>query len=104
METPLTRSIQALADPTRRAILQMLNHGDLTAGEIAARFHISAPSVSHHLSVLKNAGLVMAQRNGQTIIDRLNTTVVQEVLQQLLDLFRVGEAPAPQEGKEEPHA
>ncbi len=104
METALTRGIQALADPTRRAILQMLNGADLTAGEIAARFHISAPSVSHHLSVLKNAGLVLAQRNGQNIIYRLNTTVVQEVLQQLLDLFRVGEAPDPHAGKEEPNA
>jgi ArsR family transcriptional regulator len=104
METALTRAIQALADPTRRAILQMLNGADLSAGEIAARFHISAPSVSHHLSVLKNAGLVLAQRNGQNIIYRLNTTVVQEVLQQLLDLLRVGEALGPHEGKEEPHA
>jgi ArsR family transcriptional regulator, arsenate/arsenite/antimonite-responsive transcriptional repressor len=104
METPLTRGIQALADPTRRAILQMLNGGDLSAGEIAARFHISAPSVSHHLSVLKNAGLVLSQRNGQNIIYRLNTTVVQEVLQQLMDLFRIGEAPAPDEDKEGHHA
>lgn len=103
METPLTRSMQALADPTRRAILQMLNGGDLTAGEIAARFHISAPSVSHHLNVLKNAGLVVAQRSGQKIIYRLNATVVQEVLQQLMDLFRVGAAPAPGEGKDGLH-
>lgn len=104
METPLTRSIQALADPTRRAILQMLNGGDLTAGEIAARFHISAPSVSHHLGVLKNAGLVVAQRSGQKIIYRLNATVVQELLQQLMDLFQVGAAPASSEGKDGHHA
>lgn len=103
METSLTRGIQALADPTRRAILQMLNGGDLAAGEIAARFQISAPSVSHHLSVLKNAGLVLAQRSGQNIVYRLNTTVVQEVLQQLMDLFKVGEA-TPHEGKDEHHA
>jgi DNA-binding transcriptional ArsR family regulator len=95
--------MQALADPTRRAILQMLNDGDMTAGEIAARFHISAPSISHHLSVLKNAALIIAQRRGQNIVYRLNATVVQELLQQLMDLFRVGEAPAPIEGKDAHH-
>ncbi|GIV91236.1 MAG: hypothetical protein KatS3mg055_3754 [Chloroflexus sp.] len=56
-----------LSDPTRRAILQMLNERDMTAGEIAARFAISAPSVSHHLSVLKAADLVTAERRGQHI-------------------------------------
>jgi DNA-binding transcriptional ArsR family regulator len=91
MESQLTRSMQALADPTRRAILEMLQAGDLTAGEIAARFQISGPSVSHHLSVLKNAELVLAQRSGQKIIYRLNATVLQELLQQLMGLFRVGE-------------
>jgi ArsR family transcriptional regulator len=91
MENQLTRSMQALADPTRRAILEMLQAGDLTAGEIAARFQISGPSVSHHLSVLKNAELVLAQRSGQKIIYRLNATVLQELLQQLMGLFRVGE-------------
>jgi DNA-binding transcriptional ArsR family regulator len=91
MNEGLSATMQALADPTRRAILTMLNDGDLTAGEIGARFQISAPSVSHHLSVLKNAGLVLAQRSGQKIIYRLNASVLQEMLQQLLELFRVGE-------------
>jgi ArsR family transcriptional regulator, arsenate/arsenite/antimonite-responsive transcriptional repressor len=91
MDSALSGTMQALADPTRRAILRMLNDGDMTAGEIGARFQISAPSVSHHLSVLKNAGLVRTQRSGQKIIYRLNATVVQEMLQQLMELFRVGE-------------
>ncbi|HEX9442446.1 MAG TPA: autorepressor SdpR family transcription factor [Roseiflexaceae bacterium] len=90
MELTLTRTLQALADPTRRAILQMLTDRDMTAGEIGARFAISAPSVSHHLSVLKNADLVHSERNGQTIIYSLNTTVMQEFLQELLQLFNVG--------------
>lgn len=95
MENALTRTMQAMADPTRRAILRMLNAGDMTAGEIAARFAISAPSVSHHLSVLKAADLVAAQRSGQKIIYRLNTTVVQEMLQQMMQIFAVGgSAPA----------
>jgi DNA-binding transcriptional ArsR family regulator len=91
MESTLTRSMQALADPTRRQILQMLSDGDLTAGEIAARFAISAPSISHHLAVLKNAELVRAERKGQTIVYSLNSTVVQELMQQLMELLGVGE-------------
>jgi ArsR family transcriptional regulator, arsenate/arsenite/antimonite-responsive transcriptional repressor len=90
MELPLNDTFQALADPTRRAILQMLNQRDMTAGEIGARFAISAPSISHHLSVLKHAELVRAERNGQTIVYSLNSTVVQEFLQQLLQFFNVG--------------
>ena len=57
-----TSVFRALADPTRRQILQDLRHGELTAGEIAARFTISGPSISRHLSVLKNAGLVIERR------------------------------------------
>ena len=90
MNLLLNRTLAALADPTRRAILQMLNERDMTAGEIGARFHISAPSVSHHLSVLKQAELVSSERNGQTIVYSLNSTVVQEFLQQLLQFFKVG--------------
>lgn len=91
METALTRTLQALSDPTRREILRMLGAGDMTAGDIAGRFAISAPSVSHHLSVLKNADLVRARRDGQSIIYSLNSTVMQEFLQELLGLFKVGE-------------
>ncbi len=86
----MNTTLQALADPTRRAILKMLGDGDLTAGEIAAQFAISAPSVSHHLNVLKGAELVRSQRNGQTIVYSINATVVQEFLQELLQFFNVG--------------
>ena len=58
---------RALADPTRRQILQDLQKGELTAGEIAARFTISAPSVSRHLGVLKNAGLIAERRDANRI-------------------------------------
>jgi ArsR family transcriptional regulator len=91
MELTLTRTLQALTDPKRREILQMLGEGDKTAGEIAARFNISAPSVSHHLSVLKHADLVRAERNGQTIVYSLNSTVVQEFLQELMQVLKIGE-------------
>ena len=58
---------KALADPTRRQILQDLQGGELTAGEIASRFTISAPSVSRHLGVLRNAGLINERRNANRI-------------------------------------
>ena len=91
MELTLTRTLQALTDPKRREILQMLGSGDKTAGELAAQFNISAPSVSHHLSVLKNADLVRAERNGQTIVYSLNSTVVQEFLQEIMQVLKIGE-------------
>lgn len=58
---------KALADPTRRQILQDLQAGDLSAGEIGSRFAISAPSISRHLSVLKGAGLVSERREANRI-------------------------------------
>ena len=71
---------KALADPTRRRILEILRKSDRTAGEIADAFDISKPSISHHLALLKGAGLVLAERDGQNIVYSLNTTVFQEVL------------------------
>lgn len=91
MQTPVTKSFQALADPKRREILRMLRERDMNAGEIGTCFNISAPSVSHHLSVLKNAELITARREGQNIIYSLNSTVIQEVMQEMLDIFRIGE-------------
>jgi len=73
---------KALADPTRRQILQDLRQGELTAGEIASRFTISAPSISRHLSLLKAAGLVTERRDANRIFyalveDRLAVCVGQ---------------------------
>lgn len=70
---------KALNDETRREILAMLKDGDKTAGEIADRFSISKPSISHHLDLLKQAGLVEAVKQGQFIYYSLNTTVVDEI-------------------------
>jgi DNA-binding transcriptional ArsR family regulator len=82
----IDQTFKALADPTRRAILALLREGDLPAGEIAAQFPVAWASVSHHLSVLKDAGLVLATRDGQFIRYSLNTTVVQDALQHLLEI------------------
>ena len=87
----LDATLRALGDPTRREILRVLRAGDLTAGDIASRFPMTAASVSHHLSVLKDAGLVRAERDGRNLIYSLETTVFQEFLQQMLDLFGTGD-------------
>jgi ArsR family transcriptional regulator, arsenate/arsenite/antimonite-responsive transcriptional repressor len=78
---------KALSDETRRDILQLLRERDMTAGEIAANFAMSKPSISHHLSALKAADLVTAERRGQEIVYSLNTTVFQDVMTYMLDLF-----------------
>ena len=70
---------KALNDATRREILELLKDGDKTAGEIADSFNISKPSISHHLDLLKQAGLVEAVKEGQFITYSLNTTVVDEI-------------------------
>jgi ArsR family transcriptional regulator len=71
---------KALNDTTRREILEILKEGDLTAGEIADRFNISKPSISHHLDLLRQADLVSSVKQGQFIYYSLNTTVMDEML------------------------
>jgi DNA-binding transcriptional ArsR family regulator len=71
---------KALNDPTRRQILDLLREGDLNAGEIAERFDMTKPSISHHLDLLRQAGLVESVKQGQFINYSLNTTVLDELL------------------------
>ncbi len=77
---------QALSDPTRRKILDMLRKKDLTAGEIADAFNISKPSISHHLDILKRANLVVAEKQGQFITYSINTTELDELLKWIYQL------------------
>jgi DNA-binding transcriptional ArsR family regulator len=81
---------KALSDPTRREILRILSQGERTAGELAEPFDMTKPSMSHHFAVLKEAGLVRSRREGQQIVYSLDTTVVQDVLARLWDLFGSG--------------
>jgi DNA-binding transcriptional ArsR family regulator len=87
----MNNTFKALADPTRRKILQMLSEKSLTAGAIAEVFNMTKPSISHHLNVLKAADLVSTERDGQNIIYSLNSSVVQEMIQELMNLFQIGE-------------
>ena len=77
---------KALNDPTRREILQLLKDSGMTAGEIAGHFTISKPSISHHLDVLKRAGLVRSRREGQYQYYEINTSIVEDLLQWVLRL------------------
>lgn len=70
----------ALSDPTRRKILTMLRKSDLNAGEIASQFEMSKPSISHHLSILKQADLVTTKKVGQNMIYSINTSVLEDIL------------------------
>lgn len=73
-------AFKALADPTRRRILELLRSADLTAGELADHFDMTKPSISHHLNTLKAAELVDAEREGQSIVYSLNTSVLQNLM------------------------
>ena len=81
---------RALADPTRREIVRMLRAGALTSGEIAERFPTAWATVSRHLGILRDAGLIAAERNGNSIRYELNTTVLQELVEHVLDWTRPG--------------
>ncbi|MED1904150.1 autorepressor SdpR family transcription factor [Bacillus thuringiensis] len=77
---------KALADPTRRKILDLLKERDLTAGEIASHFNMSKPSISQHLNILKQSSLVKNRKEGKYIFYSLNTTVVQDILNWLINI------------------
>ncbi len=92
-------AFKALADPTRREILRLLRKGEMTAGNLAERFDMTKPTMSHHFSVLKEADLLTSRREGQTIWYGLNTTVVQDLMSWAMDLIsgtKDGEDESPQ--------
>jgi ArsR family transcriptional regulator len=75
---------KALNDPTRRAILELLREGPLTAGDIAERFNLSKPTISHHLDLLRQAELVTSNKQGLYVTYSLSTTVLDDLLGWLL--------------------
>jgi ArsR family transcriptional regulator len=91
-------AFKALADPTRREILKTLRDGPRTSGELADMFPTAWATVSRHLAVLRDAGLILSERNGQQIIYELNTTVFDDVVNYLLQWSR------PTRGKGKKHA
>ena len=85
---------KALADPTRREIIKMLREGPLNSGDIAQRFPSTWATISRHLAVLREADLISAERNGNSIRYELNATVLQELVEHIFDWTRKGESHA----------
>jgi ArsR family transcriptional regulator, arsenate/arsenite/antimonite-responsive transcriptional repressor len=81
-------AFKALSDPTRREILKLLRNGPKTSGEIAEHFPSAWATISRHLAVLRDAGLILSERNGQQIVYELNTTVFDDVVNHLLEWTR----------------
>ena len=77
---------KALNYPTRRKILELLQERDMTAGEIAEKFSMSWPSISHHLDLLKQAKMVTSEKDGQYVYYSLNTTVMDEIVKWMIQL------------------
>jgi len=90
----MASAYRALGDPTRREILRLLREGDLRAGDLAAHFEISWPSVSRHLKVLEAAELVSSTRSGGNIIYSLQSSVLEDIVTELADMAGIGR-PAP---------
>ena len=78
---------QALASPYRREIIRLLKWRTLSAGEIAGHFDIAQPSVSRHLEVLKNAGIITSRRQANQVIYSLNLSMVQEMIMEVMELL-----------------
>lgn len=81
---------KALADPTRREIVQMLRKGPLSSGEIAERFPSAWATISRHLAILRDAELISAERNGNSILYELNATVIQDLVAHIFDWTKKG--------------
>lgn len=82
----LQQTLRALADPTRREILNMLKRSSMSAGDIAEKFNVSQAAVSRHLSVLKEAKLISDRRDGKYIYYELNASVLEEIMLWVSDL------------------
>ncbi len=85
---PMQDVLEAISDPTRRQILDLLKKGEKSAGELGEHFEISGPSMSHHLSKLKAADLVTTRRHGQSIYYSINTSVFDDAAQFIIEFFQ----------------
>jgi DNA-binding transcriptional ArsR family regulator len=89
----MNSAFQALSDPTRREILRLLRKREMTAGEIAEKFPLAKSTLSGHFNILKHAGLIVAEKNGTSVVYSLNISVVEQTLAAVMELFDVGKQP-----------
>ena len=85
----MQKTYKALADPTRRKILQLLRDRDMTAGELADHFDSSKPTLSRHFAILREADLIQGNKKGTTITYRLNVTVLEEAMLAMMETFKL---------------
>lgn len=90
----MSQVFKALSDPTRRRVLQLLQRGPMSAGELCDHFDVSRPTMSAHFAVLKEADLVHAEKAGKSVIYHLKLSVLEEALLGFVNSFELG-APAP---------
>jgi ArsR family transcriptional regulator, arsenate/arsenite/antimonite-responsive transcriptional repressor len=81
---------KALSDPTRREIIKLLRRGPLSSGDIARKFPVAWATISRHLAVLKDADIITAEKNGNSVQYELNATVLQELVEIIYDWTRKG--------------
>lgn len=84
-----TKVYKALADPTRRKILQLLRERTMTAGELAEHFSSAKPTLSRHFAVLREADLIQGDKQANTIVYRLNLSVLEEALLGMMETFKI---------------
>ena len=92
---------KALSDPTRREVLSMLRPGPMSAGEIAAAFPVSKPTMSAHFAVLREAGLITSRKDGKSVIYQLNLSVLEDALLGFAGAFGLKASPPASGRKEE---
>jgi DNA-binding transcriptional ArsR family regulator len=90
----MTGVFKALSDPTRRAVLQLLRKGPMSAGELAGHFDVSKPTMSAHFAVLREANLIAQEKDGKSVIYHLNLSVLEEALMGFAHTFGIGAEPA----------
>lgn len=90
----MNKVFKALADPTRRKVLELLRQRPMTAGELSEHFAVSKPTLSAHFNVLREADLVDAHKQGTTITYRLKLSVLEEALLGFSQAFGIGTAPS----------
>jgi DNA-binding transcriptional ArsR family regulator len=93
----LDETFKALSDPTRREILRVLRSGDLTAGALSDQFHLARSTMSGHFNVLRSAGLIVSERNRNTIVYSLNMSAFDDAFAAMFEVLRTGERSRPDE-------
>ncbi|CAN5205008.1 sporulation delaying system autorepressor SdpR [soil metagenome] len=91
----MNKVFKALADPTRRRVLELLRAGPMTAGDLADHFEFAKPTMSAHFTVLKEADLVDAHKDGKQVIYRIKLSVLEDALLGFVSVFGAGAQPAP---------